>query len=104
MENMFSNEELDDSLRSLGRRLRDARIAKGDTQGVFAARLGVSVPTLRALEQGSPTASLGLLAAALWVLSRQHELEAVLPPQQSLFVDAAPAKPQRVSRRRRKTP
>ena len=85
VESMFSNNEITDALQALGSRLRQARIAKGDSQAVFAQRIGVSVPTLRDLEQGNPRVSVGAWGAALWVLSRLPDMELLLQPQESLF-------------------
>ena len=51
----------------------------------FAKRLGVSVPTIRALERGSPTTSFGLFAHAMSVLSRLYELDSLLPPPKLSF-------------------
>lgn len=98
---MFSNNETSDALLALGTRLRQARIAKGDSQAVFARRIGISVPTLRDLEQGNPRVSLGIYVAALWALSRLQELDLLLIPQESLFEQFArrPAERQRAPRR-----
>lgn len=51
----------------------------------FATRLGVSVPTIRALEKGSPAVSLGLFAHALSVLYRLDELDDLLLPPKPTF-------------------
>ena len=98
---MFSNKETLDALQALGGRLRQARIAKGDTQATFARRIGVSIPTLRDLEQGNPRVSVGVWGAALWALSRLPDLDFVLQPQVSLFEQFArqPATRQRAPRR-----
>jgi transcriptional regulator with XRE-family HTH domain len=82
---MFSNTDTAHSLRSLGDRLRAARLSKGDAQAVFADRLGVSIPTLRDMERGSPRVAIGTWVAALWLLSRLRELDDLLAPQESLF-------------------
>jgi len=82
---MFVSEETAQSLVTLGARLRAARLAKGDGQERFARRLGVSVVTLRALERGEPTVSIGLLASALWALSRAADLDQILAPKENLF-------------------
>jgi transcriptional regulator with XRE-family HTH domain len=98
---MFSNIETSDALLALGVRLRQARIAKGDSQAVFARRVGISVPTLRDLEQGKPQVSVGIWVAALWALSRLQEWDLLLLPQDSLFEQFArrPAERQRAPRR-----
>lgn len=72
-------------LKTLGRRLREARLDRNETQRDFAARLGVSIPTLRKMELGDPTVSIGLWAEALWVLGRQGDFNQLLAPEESLF-------------------
>ena len=99
---MLSN-KVDSVLRDLGVRLRRARIARNDAQAVFARRLGISVPTLRAMEQGKPTAQIGHWIEALAVLGRLDDLEDVLADRRGLIEQARAArKParKRVSPRR----
>lgn len=97
MKTMFSNDSIDQSLRLLGQRLRAARLAKGDSQAAFSVRLGISVPTLRDMEQGSPTVSVGTWGAALWVLSRLRDLDGLLEERESLFAQLE--RPRRVRQR-----
>ena len=101
MQPMFSNKDTTNALVALGERLRTTRIARGDSQALFAHRLGVAIPTLRAMEQGLPTVAVGAWVAALWMLSRIEDIERVLEKQESLFERAAsPRKPRiRVARR-----
>ncbi|MBT9591864.1 MAG: helix-turn-helix domain-containing protein [Thiobacillus sp.] len=91
-----------EALVQLGARLRAQRLMRNEPQARFAARLGVSVPTLRRLEQGDASAQIGHWLAALELLGRLHEAEAWLAPQTSLFAAAEPAPPQRQRARRRK--
>lgn len=91
-----------EALAQLGARLRAQRLMRNEPQARFAARLGVSVPTLRRLEQGDASAQIGHWLAALELLGRLHEAEAWLAPQTSLFAAAEPAPPQRQRARRRK--
>lgn len=102
---MFSNEETTHILASLGGRLRAARIEKGDSQALFARRLGVSVPTLSDMEKGSPRVAVGTWIAALWMLSRLGDVDRMLEAHESLFERAArQSKPrQRASRAGRRT-
>lgn len=84
------------ALVDLGRRLRAARIASNQTMAQFAARLGVSVPTLRDMERGAPTVQIGTWINALWALDRLEELALVLAERASLLDRAREAKrPQR---------
>ncbi len=85
-----------DALVDLGRRLREARIAGNQTMAVFAARLGVSAPTLRDMERGAPTVQIGTWINALWALDRLEELAGVLADRASLLDRVRQAKrPQR---------
>lgn len=67
-----------DALAELGRRLREARIARDEPMRLFAERIGVSIPTLRAMEQGADTVAIKHWVNALWALDRLHELSSVL--------------------------
>ncbi len=71
-------------LRSLGIRLKDARLGRNESQKRFAARLGVSVPTCRKMEKGDPSVAVGTWAQALWLLDRVEDLDKVLA-RTSLF-------------------
>ncbi len=78
------SENTDTHLRSLGGRLRDARLERNESQQLFSARLGVSVPTLRKMENGDPSVAIGTWARALWLLDRLEDLDGILAPS-SLF-------------------
>lgn len=84
----------------LGARLRAERLARNEPQARFAARLGVSVPTLRRMEQGDPTAQIGHWLAALELLGRPADFEALLAPRYSLFDAAAQPKSRQRARSR----
>jgi transcriptional regulator with XRE-family HTH domain len=73
------------ALQRMGNRLRNERIARNDSQKRFAARIGVSIPTLRKLENGDPNVAIGTLMEALWVLDRLKDVDAILSPPKSLF-------------------
>ncbi len=53
------------ALRTLGERIRTARLRRGDSEALAAERAGVSRDTWRRLEAGKPTVSLGLCIEAL---------------------------------------
>lgn len=78
------DEDQKEALVELGRRLKNARIERNDTQKDFAFRIGVSIPTLQKMEKGSPQVAVGTWVKALSVLDRLSELEAVLAPEKSL--------------------
>jgi len=88
-------------LAQLGTRLRGERLARNEPQARFAARLGVSIPTLRRLEQGDASVQIGHWLAALEVLGRLQDAEALLAPRYSLF-DAAVDVPKARQRARRR--
>lgn len=93
METMVSIEN--STLERLGARLRGERLARNESQARFAARLGISVPTLRRMEQGDPSAQIGYWLAALAILGRSQEADALLAPRQSLFDAVTPRPPRR---------
>lgn len=73
-------------LLNLGARLRDERLRRDETQKVFAARIGVSVPTLHNMEAGDPGVTIGHWIAALDVLDRTADIDALLAPaREDLF-------------------
>jgi transcriptional regulator with XRE-family HTH domain len=74
-----------DELSSLGTRLKAERLQKNETQKIFAARIGVSVPTLTKMEQGDPSVSVGHWVATLRVFGREKDLQLLLSPQEDLF-------------------
>lgn len=98
---MFSLvEEETQALAALGQRLRRRRLAAAEPQLRAAARIGVSVPTYRKLEQGDPTAPVGAWVRALRLYGDLGALDALLPA--SLFDDDLER--QRAPRRRPATP
>jgi transcriptional regulator with XRE-family HTH domain len=89
-------------LRTLGERLRTARLGRNDTMAAFAERIGMSERTVRAMERGLPTVQIGAWLNALWALNRLEELDLVLKPRDSLLDRARnerASKRQRASRR-----
>ena len=102
METMLS-ENITPLLRQLGDRLRAERLARNESQTRFAARIGVSVPTLRRMEQGDASAQIGHWFTALTLLGRITDVEALLAPRYSLFDVAAQADKPTRQRARRKT-
>lgn len=93
---------VDAKLQNLGTRLRHERLRRNDTQAVFAARIGVSVPTLRKMESGDPAVLVGHWMTALEMLDRAGDVDAILAEPEDLFAKYemmnAPAR-QRASRR-----
>ena len=71
-------------LRKLGTNLAIARLRRKESLRVWAQRLGVTVLTLRRLEAGDPTVSLGILAPALWLINQAHEPGRLGAPEHDL--------------------
>lgn len=63
------------AIKALGERLRVARRLRRITQTAMARQVGVSVPTLARLEDGSPTTSMATLARVLIVLDLSTDLD-----------------------------
>lgn len=79
------------------------RLRRDEAQALFAARLGVSVPTLRKMEEGSPSVLIGHWVAALEILDRAGDLEKVLAEPEDLFEKMAQREapvPRRASRKK----
>ena len=68
------------SLATLGERLALARLRRGESQKQWAARLGVSVPTLIRMERGDPSVRIGVYATALWLAGMSGELAEIADP------------------------
>ncbi|HEY4251229.1 MAG TPA: helix-turn-helix domain-containing protein [Roseomonas sp.] len=98
--------EVEDALRELGSNLRLARLRRRIPLEEMAIRMQVSVPTLRKLEKGQATVSLGVFALAMWFLDASPPLARIAAPEadaQGLQADLRHL-PQRVSRSRRAKP
>ncbi len=68
------------AIETLGEQVRIARKRRGLTMDEMAGRMFVSRQTLARLEKGEPGVSLGVLAAALWVLGLERDIGAVAAP------------------------
>ena len=68
-------------LQKLGADLAVARLRRKESLRTWAKRLGVSLSTLQRLEAGDASVSIGVLAAALWLISRDGELGQLAAPE-----------------------
>lgn len=96
--------EVTASLATLGEQLALARLRRQESQKQWAARLGVSAPTLIRLEKGDPTVSMGAYATALWLLGLSNGLAELAEPAKDMRVlesDVRQARRLRASRTRR---
>jgi transcriptional regulator with XRE-family HTH domain len=75
----------EDKLREMGERLRRERISRNDTQSMFAARIGVSVPTLRKMEAGNSTVLIDSWVKSLEILDRLGQMDGLLAEPENLF-------------------
>ncbi len=83
------------ALQRLGQSIQVARIRRRVRQRDLAARMGVSIGTLRALEAGAPGVSMGNLAMALLALGNLSKLDDLADVRQDdigllMEVDALP--------------
>jgi len=69
------------AIKQLGEHLRIARKRRKESLVSFAARMMVSVPTLRKMESGNPTVSIAVYASALWLIGRERLLGEIADPQ-----------------------
>ncbi len=65
------------ALAVMGENVRLARRRRGLSQALLAERAGMSRPTLRSVERGAPTVTLGALANVLHSLGLEDDLLAV---------------------------
>lgn len=91
----------DQKLKELGKRLKQERIQRNETQAMFAARLGISVPTLHKMEGGDPSVLIGHWITALDILDRVEEIDGLLVKKDlfELYEASTPTARQRASRR-----
>ncbi|WP_431262807.1 hypothetical protein ACQ859_22305 [Roseateles chitinivorans] len=59
---------VEDSLADLGERISLARRARRITQPDLAAKAGISLSTMLAVEKGTPTVQIGSVLMVLWAL------------------------------------
>jgi hypothetical protein len=68
-------------LQKLGADLAVARLRRKESLRTWAKRLGVSLSTLQRLEAGDASVSIGVVAAALWLINRDGELGHLAAPE-----------------------
>ncbi len=104
MLNMFNNDtDIDFLLKKLGARLKEARLARNESQELFAQRLGLTRQTYSRMEKGSPQTQIGNWLAASSILGRLDSWQNVLTEKEDLFArfEKENSKRQRAGRRRK---
>lgn len=62
--------------------MQTARKRRRESLASWAARLGVSAPTVMRMEEGDPSVSAGAYATALWLLRRENMLAHAADPKE----------------------
>lgn len=101
---MIVIKEVSFTLADIGGRIRDLRIARGESQTRFASRIGVSRPTVKAIEKGEPTVQVGHWMAACWALNCLGEVRESFKDAIPLLDLPPPSKRARVRAGRRIVP
>jgi transcriptional regulator with XRE-family HTH domain len=101
-----TNIAIDRALKALGQSIDLARRRRGMSQADLASRMGVSVSTVRRLEDGHSGTALGYLASALQVFGELEKLRLLLDtPTDTVGLALMDAElPTRVYSKRRKVP
>jgi transcriptional regulator with XRE-family HTH domain len=83
---MFDNNiEVESLLQQLGQRLKNARLARNESQELFAQRLGLTRQSYSKMEKGSPQTLIGNWLAASSILGRLEGWKEVLAEKEDLF-------------------
>lgn len=101
-----TNLPVDRALKALGQNIELARRRRGMSQADLASRMGVSVSTVRRLEDGNSGTALVYLGSALQVFGELEKLRLLLDtPTDSVGLALMDAElPTRVHSKRRKAP
>jgi transcriptional regulator with XRE-family HTH domain len=98
--------DIDSLLEQLGQRLKNARLARNESQELFAQRLGLTRQSYSKMEKGSPQTPIGNWLAASSILGRLEDWKEVLAEKEDLFAkfEKKSSKRQRAGgKRKRKT-
>ena len=102
---MINNKNSVESLLlQIGERLREARLARNESQELFAQRLGLTRQSYSKMEKGSPHTLIGKWLEASSILGRLDGWQEVLAPKEDLFAKfkRKTSKRQRAGGRRKK--
>ena len=101
--NMFNkNIETESLLKRLGQRLKEARLARNESQELFAQRLGITRQSYSRMEKGAPQTLIGNWIAASSILGRLDDWKDILAEKEDLFAkyEKKSSKRQRAGTRR----
>jgi len=100
------NDNMDSKLllKQLGQRLKEARLAKNESQELFAQRLGLTRQSYSLMEKGSPKTPIGHWLDASSILGMLDGWQDILAENENLFVkfEKRDSKRQRSSGSRKK--
>jgi transcriptional regulator with XRE-family HTH domain len=83
---MFNNIiSIESLLKQLGQRLKEARLARNESQELFAQRLGLTRQSYSRMEKGSPQTLISNWLAASSILGRLDDWKDVLAEKEDLF-------------------
>lgn len=102
---MFNkNIDVESLLEQLGKRLKNARLARNESQELFAQRLGLTRQSYSKMEKGFPQSPIGSWLAASSILGRLEDWKDVLAEKEDLFVkfEKKSSKRQRAGCKRKK--
>ena len=102
---MINNEQnVASLLLRLGEKLKEARLARNESQELFAQRLGLTRQSYSKMEKGSPKTLIGKWLEASSILGRLEGWREVLAPKEDLFakLKSKTSKRQRAGGRRKK--
>lgn len=66
----------------LGLNIAIARKRRGETQGQWASKLGVSQPTMARIERGDPSVAMASYVMCMWLINQAHGLADLVAPLQ----------------------
>ncbi len=83
----MNNNELSSSslLTELGNRLKQARLARNESQELFSSRLGISRQSFAKMEKGDPAIAIGHWLNASQLLGKLLSWQSVLQSEENLF-------------------
>jgi len=84
---MITFNDVEEVLLAMGSRLKEARLARNESQEVFAQRIGLSRQTYSKMEQGAATVPIGHWLNASSLLDNLSSWKEVLVGKKDLFAE-----------------